>query len=76
MFDSDLVYHFNPVAKKRGRPSKPKTPTGRVTSYNIFMKENMDIVKHLPNNQRMAEIAKLWKSFKSNKIRVLSQTSQ
>lgn len=62
IYEEDLVKR-----KKQGRPKKELSrPTGRVTAYNDFMRENLNKVKNLPNKERMSEIAKLWFTFKTN----------
>ena len=56
------------LPRKRGRPPKPKkeSKTKRVaTSYNVFVKEFMQIIQiempHLTNRQRMQECAARWR---------------
>jgi hypothetical protein len=58
LFESDYI------KKQRGRPVRNTgiNSTGRVTEYNLFIRENIDKVRHLPNKERMAEIARLWKN--------------
>jgi hypothetical protein len=39
---------------------KPRAPT----SYNLFVKENMPKVKHIPSKERFTELGKMWRQCK------------
>jgi hypothetical protein len=49
----------------KARARKAPTPDSQLTEYQHFVRYNRDLVRHLPNKQRFAALAKLWKQHKA-----------